>query len=329
MRTVSDKVRFIQAVFGSGKVSGSNITVHCPECKNADAGKKKLSIRLEDDLTHCWVCGWGSRTLLPLVIKHGTSAQVLEYKKEFLPDIVDVSKRCYQVSVSEEQKVVKLPSDFKLLVLNKKTRDPDVRATMRYVESRGLSESDAWRWKLGTSNTHPFRRRVILPSFDHDGSLNYYTGRAIDKMTFMKYANCDADKLTVVINELNIDWSKRLTLVEGPFDLMKCQGNVTCLLGSSLSEKSELFHQILVHETPVVLMLDNDMQGKMQIIAKKLATYNIPVWIASLGNFHDPGQMSVMQTESAVALAKKWTWDSFLFQKLEAAMSCSLRIKGN
>lgn len=324
MLTVSDKVKFIQSVFGTGKVSGNNITVYCPECKNLDSTKKKLSIRLDDGVNHCWVCGWGARTLLPLLIKHGSAEQVFEYRKNFLPEITQLAKT--QIEIAIEKSKPKLPSDFKLLALNTRSRDPDVKAVIKYVEQRELSTTDLWRWRLGTSNDAQLRRRVILPSFDIDGNLNYFVARAVDKFTYMKYVNCDANKHEVIINEINIDWSQRLTLVEGPFDLMKCSGNVTCLLGSSLAENSSLFTQILIHETPVVLMLDSDMKNRMQQIAKHLSTYNIDVWIADLGSFHDPGQMSARQTKKAIDNAKKWTWSTFLSYKLGAATGCSLKI---
>jgi hypothetical protein len=142
----------------------------------------------------------------------------------------------------------------------------------------------------------------------------------------MKYVNCDVDKISIVFNELNIDWAQKLTLVEGPFDLMKVRGNATCLLGSELSERSVLFNKLLQHNTPVVLMLDSDMKQKVQKIAKKLSEYNIPAYIADLRDKKDPGEMSFQETEAAIANAKPWTWFSYLTQRLNSVGSCSLKI---
>lgn len=328
MYVVSDKVKFIRSVFGSGKISGNNITVHCPECAHAESGKKKLSIRLDDDVNHCWVCGWGARTLLPLVIKHGTREQVAEYKERFLPQVVDVAKYKSKLEAQEKEtkKTVRLPSDFRLLATSSRARDPDVKAALKYLESRGLSEREYWFWKLGMSNEPTLRRRIIVPSFAADGGLNYFTGRTIDKVPFMKYTNCEVFKSDVVFNELNIDWSRKLVIVEGPFDMMKCRGNVTCLLGSSLPEFGQLFNQIIIHETPVVLMLDNDMKDKTQMLAKKLSTYNIEVWIADLSGFHDPGEMTFAQTKKVINDAKRWSWNNLFLHKLNMAMTRSFRI---
>lgn len=328
MSTVSEKANFIQKVFGSGRVGGNNITVWCPVCASPEGSKKKLSIRLDDDVNHCWVCGWGARTLLPLIIKYGTAEEVHEYREKFLPEVIDVTKyKTSQETVEADKILAKLPSDFKLLAFNTKTRDPDVKSVKRYVESRGITERELWYWRIGTSNDPALRRRAIIPSFDSKGALNYYVARAIDKVSYMKYTNADGDSIDIIFNELNIDWSKRLTIVEGAFDLIKCRGNATCVLGSNISEKSALFTQLLIHETPVVLALDNDMQGKTQKIAKFLKQYNIDVWIAQLGNKKDPGEMTFAETDLAIANAQPWTWKNFLTFKLNHAASCSLGMK--
>jgi len=107
---------------------------------------------------------------------------------------------------------------------------------------------------------------------------------------------------------------------------MKCRGNATCLLGSSLSAESTLFKNIVQHRTPVVLMLDNDMKTKTHAIARSLSFYDIDVWIASHEGFHDPGEMNFSDVERCVENAKLWSWNSFFAQKLNSLGSCSLRI---
>ena len=61
------------------------------------------------------------------------------------------------------------------------------------------------------------RRRVIIPSFDSEGFLNYFTARAIDEST-RKYVNPKVKRTDIIFNELNVDWKKELVIVEGPFD---------------------------------------------------------------------------------------------------------------
>lgn len=323
MITASDRVKFIESVFGTGRVYAKNIDVKCPFCD--DSKKKRLSIRLSDDVNHCWVCGWGARTLLPLVSKFGSKDQVQEYKTRFLPELPGYGGKVE--SDEGEKPVAKLPTDFRLLTLQDDAIDPDVKAIQWYVRSRGLSEKDMWRWRLGSSNKGNLRRRVVVPSFDAAGKVNYFVARAIDDKFFGgKYANCDVNKLDVVFNELNIDWKQKLVLVEGPFDLMKCRMNATCLLGSSLSPRSLLFQRIIEHETPVVLMLDDEMQPKSQAIGKLLTSFNVPVSIVKFNGQHDPGEMTFKQVAEYVEAAVPWSWKSFLSYKIATATGCSLKI---
>ena len=144
-------------------------------------------------------------------------------------------------------------------------------------------------------------------SFDANGELNFYTGRAIDPESWRKYMNSDAEKKSVVFNEINIDWTKELTLVEGPFDLTKCDENAVPLLGCSLSEDSLLFGRIYQNKTPIVLALDKDMeQREWQRLAKMLHYYDIPVRIIDLCEFKDVGEMSRRQFLQAKAAAIPW-----------------------
>ncbi len=78
MFTISEKINFYKKLFGKINIENDhkNISVKCPFC--ATHGKKKLSIRIDNDIMHCWVCGYKSRNLIPII------------KKFFSNDILDV-----------------------------------------------------------------------------------------------------------------------------------------------------------------------------------------------------------------------------------------------
>lgn len=324
MISVTEKIRFIESVLGRAQVYAKNIDVKCPFCD--DSKKKRLSIRLADDICHCWVCGFSSRTILPLVVKFGSRDQVHEYKTRFIPELPD-AKKISAVNTDEARKI-RLPSDFKLLALARDSKDPETRMMIRYCEQRGLSDREFWHWRLGFSNQGAMRRRVIVPSFDASGEVNYYAARTIDPPPYFygKYKNADADKNEIIFNELNIDWTQKLVIVEGPFDLMKCRMNATCLLGSSFSTKSRLFQKVLEHETPVVMMLDDEMQGKVQEIGRLLTSYNVTVYNTKFVSEHDPGEMTFDRVAEYVEKATPWSWATLLSHKIAKATSCSLRL---
>lgn len=316
--SLTDKVKFYESLFGRGRLSGNgkNFDVRCPICAPSDPSKKKLAIRTSDDANHCWTCGWKSRSLLPLLRKYGSQEQVSLYKQQ-----LGINNNLIVAEESLEENKIELPKDFCLLTLGN-TRDPDVKALWRYVHGRGLDEKDAWYFKFGFSNEPRWKRRVLMPSFDSTGCLNYFVARAIDSNRKPKYDNPDVDKNPVVFNEINIDWSKRIVLCEGPFDLVKCPENSTALLGSDLDERHEIFNKILLHNTPVALALDGDMwSSKMPKIVKKLQEYDVDVVVVDVRPWGDPGNMSRAQFEAALSNASPLSWNDLFLNRLNKTVS--------
>lgn len=310
LNAYDEKISFLRKAFGDILIpkGKGDPAIACPKCKNSS--KKKLAIRMSDDRVHCWVCGLGGR-LISLLVQFKPS-HVHEYITKF------AGKNAHVFELADDgPKVVNVPEGFKLLALKEYCNDYDVISAIDYLTSRGLTSRDLWYFKFGVSIDPKMYKRVIMPSFDANGKLNFYTGRSIEKGSYKKYMNCDAEKKSIIFNELNIDWSKEITLVEGPFDLTKCDDNATCLLGSSLSEDSLLFSMIYRHKTPVVLALDNDMQEKTwQRIAKMLSSYDIDVRILELGQHKDVGEMTRKQFIEAKESARSWNRETAILKKI-------------
>jgi len=322
MASLTSLVKLIESVFGKGRLSkNNNFDVKCPICNPLDAQKKKLSILLPSCVSHCWVCGWKARSLAPLLRKYGTQEHLNAYR-----ELTGHGGKSSLITADiEKNQKIELPKDFRLLALAN-DMDPDVKAAWRYVYSRGLTDRDTWYFKFGISDEVRWKRRVIMPSFDCNGELNYFAARAIDKGRKPKYDNPDVDKNPIVFNEINIDWSKRLTLVEGPFDLVKCPENTTALLGSDLDERHEVLNKILLHNTPVALALDGDMwDKKTPKIVKKLQEYNVDVVVVDVRPWGDPGNMSKAEFEDALNIAKPLLWQDRFLTKLDKFVSSSFR----
>lgn len=323
MQTVSNKLAFFEKIFGKGILApnGKNFNVRCPICAPSDLAKRKLAIRVSDDAHHCWTCGWKAYSLAPLIRKYGTASQLLQYRNEFA-----ISKTI-EAEV-DQKKTTPLPQDFKILALEHFANDPDYKACWNYLNSRNVTMRDVWHYRLGFSKETRWKRRIIIPSFDSDGNLNFFIARNIDSFDKRtKYDNPDDDKNSIIFNEININWTKKIVICEGPFDMMKCGDNATCLLGSDLYQHSKLFSQILLHGTPVVLALDGDMwQSKTPKIAKLLQTYDIDVSLVDTRKLGDPGSMSKSQFKSLLAEATVPTWELMFFNKLEKVSNTKLRI---
>ena len=319
MVSTSEKANFLRKIFGPLDLSRDkiNVAVKCPSCGKSN-NKKKLVIRLDDDRYHCWVCDIKGRSLLPLIKKY-SPIHLDDYRRLF------GRKREISKDLSEEiQEPIKIPAGFTLLARSSAPKDPDMKDTLRYVKSRGLGIRDLWYFRIGTCLTGKFRRRVIIPSFDSLGNLNYYAARAIDSVDRMKYINARVPKTEIIFNEMNIDWTKELVLVEGPFDLTKCTDNATCLLGSHLPDESLLFNKIVKNRTPVILALDPDAIKKSHNIASMLSSYDVSVKLMHVPNTMDVGDMSRRQFLSEKNKSTVWRRSDRLLNLIGNVKSGSL-----
>jgi len=312
MKSTTEKLNFIQSVFGRYTLSrdGTDAAVRCPNCK-AQPGKRKLSIRLDNDFYHCWVCGIKGRSLINLLKNFARPESLTTYKRDFLgvesvhSDDDEIHERAF------------LPRDF-TLIFNALHRgiNPDFKACLNYLIGRGLTERDIWFYKIGVSAEPNYKRRVIFPSFDVTGNLNFVVSRTVDKHAFPKYMNCNVDRNSIIFNELNINWEQPIVIVEGPFDLVKAGDNAIPLLGSGLSHESKLFQKIIEAQSEVYLALDDDATLKSARIAKRLSSFGCKVFRVPLDDFDDVGEMSQEQFTSQKQRSAVWSLWSHVMDKI-------------
>ena len=314
---LTSRTRYLISVFGAGSVNKNSLAVSCPECGKDKPHKKKLVIRIDSGMHHCWVCGLKGKTLKYTIRKyHPTKFE--EYRNLFESEENSI------VSIEEEIPEIKTPKGFLLLAQQLSTKDPDIRDTILYAKSRGITEKDFWYFKLGACRVGRFRRRLIMPSFDLEGSLNYFTARAIDSDKYMKYLNAKAPKKHLIFNEINLNWNEEITLVEGPMDLIKCNYNAVPLLGSSLNEDYLLFQKIIKFSTPVVMALDYDASDKMHKICEKLYSYGVNIRILNLEDYSDVGEMSKLEFKKRYQSAKSWSPNQRLVHIIKKIRSGSI-----
>jgi DNA primase len=185
------------------------------------------------------------------------------------------------------------------------------------IEAKDLDPSNLWYWKFGIAiEDRAFVNRVIMPSFSIEGDLNYFTGRTYADVN-PKYLNPNVHREDVIFNEININWNEPLTIVEGPFDLIKCNSNATCLLGSDLTTDYKLFLMLAKHKTPVILALDPDAKDKVLKIADMLSEYDISVSIMDIpAPYKDVGELTQSQFNSLLGNVTPFSKDYLLRAKI-------------
>jgi hypothetical protein len=317
---IRKRVNLIQRAFGTSIMDrdGVNVAVGCvnKNCSSFEKpAKKKLTLRVDNEFYHCWVCGLRGRGLT-------------RFFKIYKPRYFDAASSIFEKRVAEKEEevlpAITLPDNFRMLVTIGSSADPDLKACRNYLLSRGFSQKDLWYFRLGAVSSGRYRRRIIIPSFDSEGFLNYFTARSIDAEAGRKYINPRVKRSEIIFNEMNIDWTRELTIVEGPFDLMKANQNCTCLLGSSLSEKHFLFKRIVQNKTPVVLALDPDASKKTQDIARLLSSFDVDVKVLDVTPYDDVGEMPLGEFDKMLPTAKQWTEMDRLMSMISKIKSGSL-----
>ena len=161
---------------------------------------------------------------------------------------------------------------------------------MNYLENRGITKREILHWKIGCCMQGDYNNRVIIPSFDEEGYVNYFVARTFNG-AWKKYLNPPASK-NIIFNELYLDFDKDLIIVEGIFDAMIAGPNSVPILGSTLRENSKLFQQIVKNDTPVYIGLDFDAENKSKKIIKDLLNYGIEIYKIDTADYDDIGSMT-------------------------------------
>jgi hypothetical protein len=122
--------------------------------------------------------------------------------------------------------------------------------------------------------TGEYRNRIIIPSFDVYGNLNYWIARSFtgDRLKYKNPPKELIPKQKIIINEFWVSWDQEIVLVEGIFDAIKWRKhNVIPILGSYLSNDSLLFQRLIIEKPPRILVaLDNDAIDKQRFLVNML-----------------------------------------------------------
>ena len=141
---------------------------HCPFCNHH---KKKLQVNTETQKWHCWVCNTGGYKIGILLRKINAPKQVISEVLKILGDYRGVSK-----DIKEKTEFnVTLPKEFKPLW--KKSTDPIYKNAIHYLRQRSIGPIDILRYSIGYCPSGGYSNRIIIPSYDSDGKLNYFMAR--------------------------------------------------------------------------------------------------------------------------------------------------------
>lgn len=259
----------------------------CPYCaleKGVDSdGKYNLAVNYGEDLKtkpffHCWRCGTSGK-LSKLIKDFGNSGDLFKYYDE-LKNIK--SSLLYQFDFGSDfgdfqiENTVKLPNDYRKISKN----DKYAKEAIDYLQKRNISWYLIDYYNIGYvpywSNDKEMRNRIVIPSYDEFGELNYFVARDYTgKRKLRKYNNPDIKKTDFVFNENKINWYEDVTLVEGAFDHMVVPNSIP-LLGKTLKRDYATFNTVITKaKANVNVLLDDDALNDAKKIYKLLSSTNL------------------------------------------------------
>lgn len=302
----AEKLQILKGILGNFYNTNDEHLFYCPKCKHH---KRKLSVNVEKDAFKCWVCDYHGRSLRRLVRKFADFRTLQKWDK--LDGREDVTK--FDDIFSEDKEVeeiqrIDLPKEF--ITLTGHHRAMATTPALNYLQNRGVTEQDILHWKIGCCMSGDYNNRVIIPSFDEDGYVNYFVARTFNG-SWRKYLNPPASK-DIIFNELYLDFDKDLVIVEGIFDAIIAGPNSVPILGSTLRENSKLFQQIVKNDTPVYIGLDVDAERKTKKIIKDLLNYGIEVYKIDTSGFDDIGSMSRQEFLNSKSKAVRYESNDYL-----------------
>ena len=249
----NDKNKVITAltnVLGSGvSLKGNEIAYYCPFCNHH---KPKLQVNTETQKWHCWTCNSGGKKLTSLLRKLDVDRKTISLIREIYGD----SNWTPQQEDAETKVFIQLPKEFISLAEEPKGFNPEYKHAIHYLTQRGIGIKDIIKHNIGYCKEGLYARRVIIPSYNSDGSLNYFVSRSYYEDEKMKYKNPPISK-NIICFESQVNWNEPIILCEGVFDAITIKRNAIPLLGKFPSK--QLVEKIFMSGVNnIIISLDND-----------------------------------------------------------------------
>ena len=236
--------------------------------------KRKLQVNIQTQKWHCWVSNTGGRNLFQLFKRVNASREQFNELVELVGE-----PKYSRVKKQDKKDLVRLPDEYKPLWNG---GDGIVkRHALTYMYKRGFTDDDILKHNIGYCDEGKYSNRIIIPSYDSNGGLNFFVGRDFYKSK-LKYLNSFTSK-DVIGFDLFINWDEPIILCEGVFDAMSFKRNAIPLFGKTMSKR--LHKKILQQKVKkVFLALDDDAQLDAMKISEKLMNEGIDVRKIDLKN---------------------------------------------
>jgi DNA primase len=243
-------------------IETGQLAYNCPLC-DENGNKGNLEVNYIKNKFKCWSCGelnHMSGNVFTLIKRFGTPRQLKTYKLLLPPEYHEQRK-------IEKEIIRELPKEF-IPLTNISPYHYKAQIALNYLKERNIGEELIKKFNIGYAISGKYYNRIIIPSYDSNGDINYFVSRWFEKeKTKIKHLNPDANKESIIFNEKLINWDSTIYLVEGGFDHLIIPNSIP-LLGKVLF--TYLFESLYTKANAnIVILLD----GEDEAIADAKALY--------------------------------------------------------
>lgn len=271
--------------------------------------KKKFGINLDTGEYNCFACGESGKSYKTLFKKLKVSSEIFRELNKIIGNNILVDK---PFVAPTQKEVLALPSEFQSMTEVRK--NPEYYRALNFLNKRKVTRDDVLRYNIGYCTEGIYQNRIIVPSYDRKGNLNFFAARDWLGTSKYKYLFPKWSK-DIIGLELFINWNEPITLVEGIFDAISVRRNVIPLYGKNLS--FSLKEALLENDVRRVnICLDEDALKDSLRIANYLKRYgNIDIHLVRFGG-KDPSELGFEKITEAINNSKQLDFEDLLTLKI-------------
>lgn len=275
---------------------------YCPFCHHKNP---KLAINLNKGAWHCWVCNARGNRLISLLRRLDVSPNQIRELKDAL------SEEIPYIQEDTAEAALTLPSEFKPLWRHNK--EIERKHALVYLKDRGVTPGDILSHNIGYCSSGRYQNRIIIPSYDADGKLNYFVARDFFGTSHMPYLNPRVSKNVIGFENL-INWNHGIVLVEGVFDALAVKWNAIPLFGKYVP--SSLQKKIVENQVKdIYVALDKDAINEALKIIQTFVKGGQRVYLVDTGE-KDPSKVGFDGMRMKLREARQMKFSDILQMKL-------------
>jgi len=302
-------ISLLSSLLGNGhNTSGNNVAYYCPFCHHH---KRKLEINISTQQYQCWVCNIKGRSFLSLFKK----LKAPKNKFDELVKLVKANKRTNSLDYVDRKKdnngILELPENYKPLWIP--TSSPEYKNAIYYLNKRGVTPYDILRYRIGYCDSGEYAKKIIIPSFNNSGELNYFVGRSYYAASTYKHKNPKVSK-DIIGFEIFVNWEMPIILVEGAFDAIAIKRNAVPLFGKTIPEK--LKRKIIDKRVKeIYICLDKDAIKNAVRFAEEFMNAGLNVYFVEMG-IKDASELGFERMSKKIIKTKPFTLRKLVEYKL-------------